>query len=81
MGRDLAWNFYKENKEEIKNRFSGLRLACTIIEGIVPCFATEEMAKEIEQFFKDFSMPGTDQVVAQSLEEVRIFPKNNYQLT
>lgn len=35
-------------------------------------FVTEEVAKEVEQFFVENSFPGTERTVQQSIESIRL---------
>lgn len=53
VGRDLAWTFFKENWNVFNERFKGTFLLVRLIK-MAENFATEEMAQEIDAFFKVF---------------------------
>lgn len=71
LGRDLAWQFFKDNWAELMNRYQGGFLLARLVKFITENFASEEMAQEIESFFKDHKSPGTERTIMQSLESIR----------
>lgn len=50
-GRELAWEYFKENVDTLKERFKG-SILIRIVSDITTNFASEEKALEIESFFK-----------------------------
>ena len=52
--------------------FQGGFLLPRLIKYLTENFATEEMAQDVEQFFKENSFPGTERTVGQSLETIRL---------
>lgn len=47
-------------------------LVTRLIRYITENFASEEMASEVENFFRDKQIPGTERTVQQSLETIRL---------
>ncbi len=43
-----------------------------LIKYLTENFASEEKALEIEKFFKDHELPGTERTVSQSVESIRL---------
>lgn len=70
MGRDLAWNFVKNNWPTIVQRFSGGHLFQRFIKP-AQYFVDEKKAKEIEDFFKKNSSSGLERTIAQVVEQIR----------
>lgn len=71
LGRNLAWEFFKENWSELMNRYQGGFLLARLVKFITENFASEDMAQEVENFFKEHKSPGTERTVMQSLESIR----------
>src|SRR3989338_7088052 len=73
LGRTLAWEFFKNNWKEFETRYSsgGLKFISYFISAAVAHFASEEKAKEVEQFFKSHPVPSGTRAVEQSLEAIR----------
>lgn len=72
LGRDTAWNFFKTNKDELRSRYEGGPLLTRLIKSLAENFASLDKVTEIEQFFEQNSMPGTERTVQQALESVRL---------
>ncbi|KAK6630961.1 hypothetical protein RUM44_003133 [Polyplax serrata] len=72
VGRDLAWNFFKDNWEELLKRYEGGFLLARLVKFTTENFASEEKALEVEQFFGKHKFPGTERTVQQSLETIRL---------
>ena len=64
-GRELAWEFFVANKEEIGARYSNDYLIGRVIKGIIGGHASEERATEFEQFFKKNDFPGSARAVSK----------------
>ncbi|XP_045101162.1 puromycin-sensitive aminopeptidase-like isoform X2 [Portunus trituberculatus] len=71
-GRSAAWAFFKKNHQELLDRYEGGYLVTRLIRYITENFASEEMAAEVENFFRDKQIPGTERTVQQSLETIRL---------
>lgn len=52
LGRDIAWNFFKEHVDLLNQRFSGIFLISRLIKSLTEHFTTEEKAIEVVQFFR-----------------------------
>jgi len=72
VGRELAWQFFQKNKDEIGIRYSNDYLIGRVIKGIIAGFASEAKASEIEQFFKMNQFAGSQRAIQQSLESIRL---------
>jgi len=70
IGRDITWNFVRENWDNIRNVLSGSLLA-RVITYTATKFSTEERATEIEDFFKSRTVPGIERTIQQALESIR----------
>ena len=51
-GRDLAWNYFRDNWDVFNERFKGAFLLVRLVKTLTENFASEEKALEIDQFFK-----------------------------
>ena len=52
VGRDLAWTFFKDNWTVLNERFKGAFLLVRLVKSLTEDFASDEMAEEIENFFR-----------------------------
>uniref|UniRef100_A0A1Q3EWT3 Aminopeptidase n=1 Tax=Culex tarsalis TaxID=7177 RepID=A0A1Q3EWT3_CULTA len=71
-GRDMTWNYFKENWKVLLDRYEGGFLLSRLIKYLTENFSTEERALEVEQFFKEHEFPGTERTVSQSIETIRL---------
>ncbi|KAH8379355.1 hypothetical protein KR009_004350 [Drosophila setifemur] len=71
-GRDMAWEFFKENNKMLLERYQGGFLLSRLIKYLIENFASEERAKEVEEFFKVNQIPGTERTVSQAVETIRL---------
>ncbi|XP_065074613.1 puromycin-sensitive aminopeptidase [Ochlerotatus camptorhynchus] len=71
-GRDMTWNYFKENWKILLDRYEGGFLLSRLIKYLTENFSTEERALEVEQFFKEHEFPGTERTVSQSIETIRL---------
>jgi len=71
-GRRLAWDFFKENWQELRNKYAGGFLLLHFVKHTTENFASIEDAEEIEAFFVDHPSPGTERTVQQSCESIRL---------
>jgi puromycin-sensitive aminopeptidase len=74
-GREMAWKFLKTNRDELKSRYGDDLLISRLVKGITSGFASEEMAQEVEEFFKKSAFSGADRAVQQALESIRLKAK------
>ncbi|KAL3276182.1 hypothetical protein HHI36_020900 [Cryptolaemus montrouzieri] len=72
VGRDLAWNFYKDNWRKFVDRYDGGGLLTRLIKFTTENYASEKMAHEVETFFKEHKAPGTERSVQQAVETIRL---------
>ena len=72
LGREIAWKFFKDNAQLLKERYEGGFLLARTIKGVTQSFASEEKAQEVEAFFAKFPFKGVDRTVQQSLEHIRL---------
>ena len=72
LGRDLAWEFFKEKQSMLKERYeSGFLLSC-LVKSVSERFLTEDMAKTVELYFEAHQMPGSERNVSQAVETIRL---------
>lgn len=71
-GRKLAWQFFKDNWKVLIDRYQGGFLMARLVKFTTENFASEELATEVEQFFKDHKSPGTERTVQQAVETIRL---------
>ncbi|KAL4707702.1 hypothetical protein ACJJTC_014883 [Scirpophaga incertulas] len=67
-GRDLAWQFFKDNWQKFMDRYQGGFLLARLVKSTTENFASEASALEIEEFFRTHQSPGTERSVQQALE-------------
>ena len=72
QGRDLAWQFLKDNWPELDRRYGEGGFAIMRLVGIASAFTTLEMHDDVERFFTDNPAPGGERTVRQSLERIRL---------
>jgi len=71
-GRDLAWNYLKNNWAHIEREYAGMGFVFSYVIGAVcGSFSSNEKADEIEEFFKKNPCPPVERTLRQSLESVR----------
>ncbi|MDX1534133.1 MAG: M1 family metallopeptidase [Thermoplasmata archaeon] len=72
FGRDLAWDFVRENWAELDRRYSKGGFAIGRIVGITDAFTTLERAEEVEAFFEAHPTPAANRRIQQALERIRL---------
>lgn len=72
VGRDLAWDFLKTNWQELLDMYKGGFLLARLVKHTLENFASEEKAKEIEEFFSDKDTSAVDRSIQQAVESVRL---------
>jgi len=71
-GRDVSWQFFKDNFVELKERYAAGFLLSRLVKSVSETFVTVERAAEVETFFQENPMPGSERNVAQAIETVRL---------
>ena len=72
QGRDLAWQFLKDNWPELDRRYGEGGFAIMRLVGIASAFTALEMHDDVERFFTDNPAPGAARTISQSLERIRL---------
>ncbi len=72
LGRDMAWDFVKDNWEEFSRRYSDGLFALSRLVAITARFTTQEKLDDVEGFFDEHPTPAADRAISQSLETVRL---------
>jgi puromycin-sensitive aminopeptidase len=68
----FLWSFIKKKLIFHFWLFKGGVLLKRLVKNITENFASEEQAKEVEEFFKTHEFPGTERTVQQSIETIRL---------
>ncbi|XP_037947541.1 puromycin-sensitive aminopeptidase [Teleopsis dalmanni] len=71
-GRDMAWQFFKDNNQKLLEQYQGGFLLARLIKYLIENFASEEKAIEVEKFFKTKQFSGTERTVSQAVETIRL---------
>jgi len=72
QGRDLTWQFFKDNFILLKGRYQSGFLLSHLVKSCSENFVSEERAREVEQYFVEHPLPGSERNVAQSVETIRL---------
>ncbi|CAG7834519.1 unnamed protein product [Allacma fusca] len=72
LGRDLLWTFMKDRVQLIRERYLGGNMASRLIKSALENFASSAKATEIEKFFAENPLPGTERNVQQACECIRL---------
>ena len=72
QGRDLAWQFLKDNWSELDRRYGEGGFAIMRLVGVASAFTTLEMHDDVDRFFTDNPAPGAARTISQSLERIRL---------
>ncbi|MEE9593579.1 MAG: M1 family metallopeptidase [Thermoplasmata archaeon] len=71
-GRDLAWDFLRDNWEEFDRRYSGVGHNLGRLVGVADAFTTPQRAAEVEAFFEAHPAPAAKRRIQQALERIRL---------
>ncbi|XP_023733953.1 aminopeptidase M1 [Lactuca sativa] len=74
-GREVAWNWFKENWEHISNTWGRGFLITRFVSALVSPFSSIEKAEEVQGFFATRGKPSIMRTLKQSLERVHINAK------
>jgi len=72
QGRDLSWQFFKDNFVLLSERYQSGFLLSRLVKSCCSDFLTEQRAMEVEKFFTDHPLPGSERNVAQAVETIRM---------
>ena len=72
QGRELAWQFLKDNWEEFDRRYGEGGFAIMRLVSISSLFTTDEKRQEVEEFFAANPVPSADRTIRQGLERMAI---------
>ena len=72
LGRDLAWEFVKDNWAEFDRRYGEGEFILSRLVSITSRFTTSERGEDVESFFRDHPTPSVERTIRQSLERIRI---------
>lgn len=73
-GKELAWEFLKENWKTLMERYGngGLFLLARIIEGTTTNLCTRDKLEDVESFFKTHKVPGAKRTIKQAIEMIKV---------
>ena len=71
-GRDLAWEFVKDNWAEFDRRYGGGGFGLMRLVSICSHFNSQEKADEVDSFFAEHPAPAAERIIRQALERVRL---------
>lgn len=71
-GRDLSWEFIKENWQEFDRRYGEGGFGLMQLVSAVGGFTSEERLNDVETFFSETSVPSAERTIRQSLERIRL---------
>jgi puromycin-sensitive aminopeptidase len=72
IGRDITWQFMKDNWGELDRRYGKGGFAIMRIVGITGGFTTMEQHDEVVRFFEEHPTPSAARTIQQSLERIRL---------
>jgi puromycin-sensitive aminopeptidase len=71
-GRDLTWQFVKDNWVEFDRRYGKGGFAIMRIVGLTGGFTSMERHDEVQRFFEEHPTPSAARTILQSLERIRL---------
>jgi len=72
QGRDLAWQFFKDKFVFLKERYSSGFLLSRLVKSSTIDLLGEDKAREVETYFEEHPIAGSERNVAQSCETIRL---------
>jgi len=72
LGRDLVWQFFKDNFVLLKERYCSGFLLSRLVKSSTCDLLGEERAREVETYFAEHPIAGSERNVAQSVETIRL---------
>ncbi len=74
-GRDIAWEFVKDNWQELNRRYGAGGFAIMHLVSFIGRFTTLDHAADVETFFSRNPTPSAQRTIQQSLERIRLNAK------
>ena len=71
-GRDMAWEFIKDNWAELYRRYGEGGFGLMRLVSLTSGFTTLEKRDDVERFFVEHPTPAAERTVRQSLERIRL---------
>ena len=71
-GRNLAWEFLKEQWDEFDRRYGGGGFGLMRLVAITNAFTTNEQRKNVEAFFEAHPTPAAERTIRQALERISL---------
>ena len=71
-GRSLAWDFVRNNWDELDRRYGDGGFALMRLVSLVSGFSTLERLKEVEDFFSRNPTPAAERTIEQAKERIRL---------
>jgi len=71
-GRDMAWEFIKENWKEFDRRYGEGGFGLMGLVSTTGAFTTREKLEDVETFFAEHPTPAAERTIRQSLERIRL---------
>jgi puromycin-sensitive aminopeptidase len=72
QGRDLAWDFVKDNWPEFDRRYGSGGFGLMRLVSICGNFASSEKLADVEAFFSKHPAPAAERTIRQALERIRL---------
>ena len=71
-GRNLAWEFLKEQWDEFDRRYGGGGFGLMRLVAITNAFTTNEQRNDVEAFFEAHPTPAAERTIRQALERIAL---------
>jgi puromycin-sensitive aminopeptidase len=71
-GRDLAWEFLKDQWDEFDRRYGGGGFGLMRLVAITNSFTTNEKRDDVAAFFEDHPTPAAERTIRQALERIAL---------
>ena len=71
-GRQLAWDFVKDNWAEFDRRYGGGGFGMMRLVSVCGNFTDQEHVEDVEQFFSQHPAPAAERTIRQALERMRL---------
>ncbi|KAI3709634.1 hypothetical protein L2E82_39400 [Cichorium intybus] len=71
-GREVAWNWFKENWEHISSTWGRGFLITRFVSALVSPFSSNEKVKEVEEFFASRAKPSIARTLKQSIKRFQL---------
>ena len=71
-GRNLAWEFLKEQWDEFNRRYGGGGFGLMRLVAITNAFASDAMRDDVAGFFEAHPTPAAERTIRQALERIRL---------